>query len=59
MRTAVLGCALAFTMLLGFLTVYVLLSSGPDVLTLVSLLVLALLVFGIFGAFSAPPDRRR
>ncbi len=58
MRTAVLGTALAFTALLGFLTLFVLFDSGPDVLVIASLLVLALFFFGIFGALSHPPDDR-
>ena len=56
MRTLVLGAALAFTALLAFLTLYVLFQEGPDVLTISSLLVLALFVFGIFGAMSRPPE---
>jgi hypothetical protein len=58
MRTAVLGAALAFTALLAFLTLFVLFESGPDVLVIVSLFVLALFVIGIFGALSHPPDDR-
>jgi len=56
---AVLAVAAAFTLLLAFLTIYVLVSSGPDVLTVASLLVLALLVFGIFGAFPAATRKDR
>jgi hypothetical protein len=58
MRTAVLGVALAFTALLAFLTLFVLFDKGPDVLVVVSLLVLAVFVCGIFGALSHPPDDR-
>jgi hypothetical protein len=54
---AIAAIALAFVCGLAFLTLYVLLRSGPDVLTMLSLLVLALLAFGIFGALQ-PPDRR-
>ncbi|HVL95826.1 MAG TPA: hypothetical protein VM266_08195 [Solirubrobacteraceae bacterium] len=36
--------------LLMFLTLFVLFTSGPDVLVLVSLLVLAVLGAGVFGA---------
>jgi hypothetical protein len=36
--------------LLSFLTLFVLFTSGPDVLVLISLLVLAILGAGIFGA---------
>ena len=50
MRTAILGAALAFIALLAFLTLYVLFSSGPDVLVVMSLGVLALFAFGIIGA---------
>jgi len=56
MRTAVLGAALAFTALLAFLTLYVLFQEGPDVLTITSLIVLALFVIGIFGALGSPPE---
>ena len=56
MRTVVLGLALAFTSLLGFLTLYVLFTNGPDVLVVISLLVLGMFVFGILGALTHPPD---
>ena len=53
-----MGAALAFTALLAFLTVFVILETGPDVLSVLSLLVLALFFFGIFGALgSGPRDR--
>lgn len=55
MRRAVLGLALAFTAVLGFLTLFVLVSSGPDPLVIISLLVLAVLAFGVFGALTHPP----
>ena len=58
MRTLVMGAALAFTALLAFLTLFVLFRTGPDVFSLLSLLVLALFFFGIFGALgSGPRDR--
>ena len=50
MRTVVIGLALAFTTLLAFLTVFVIFETGPDVLSVMSLIVLALFFFGIFGA---------
>jgi hypothetical protein len=56
---AIAALALVFVCGLAFLTLFVLLRSGPDVLTVLSLLVLALLAFGIFGALGGPPDRRR
>lgn len=59
MRGALAGIALVFVCALGFLTVYVAVRSGPDILTVLSVIVLALLGFGILGALSEPPDRRR
>jgi hypothetical protein len=56
-RTAALAAALAFVSLLGGLTVYVAIVSGPSVLTVVSLLVLAMLAFGIVGALRHPPHQ--
>jgi hypothetical protein len=55
MRTAIMVLALAFIAILGFLTLYVLFSSGPDVLVVVSLVVLGLVAFGVIGALSTPP----
>ena len=46
MRTAVLAVALAFVALLAVLTLYVLFTSGPDLLVVLSLLVAGLLGFG-------------
>jgi hypothetical protein len=58
MRTLVVGMALAFTALLAFLTLFVMFNTGPDVLSVLSLIVLALFFFGIFGALgSGPRDR--
>jgi hypothetical protein len=54
-RTLVLGLALAFIAILAFLTLFVLFASGPDVLVVTSLLVLALFAFGVFGALATPP----
>jgi hypothetical protein len=57
-RLAVTVAALVFVGALGLGTVYVLLTEGPDILTLASVIVVALLGFGIFGALTEPPDRR-
>jgi hypothetical protein len=57
-RTIVLGLALAFIALLAFLTLYVLIWTGPDVLVVVSLVILALVAFGVIGALATPPDDR-
>jgi hypothetical protein len=49
-RTAVLAVALAFVALLAALTLYVLVSQGPDLLVVLSLLVAALLGHALLGA---------
>jgi hypothetical protein len=54
-RTLILVLALGFIAVLGFLTMYVLFASGPDVLVVVSLIVLGLFAFGVIGALSTPP----
>jgi hypothetical protein len=58
-RWAITAVALVFTALLAFLTLYVLFTSGPDLLVLISLAILALFGIGIFGALGRPPDDRR
>jgi hypothetical protein len=54
-RTAILGAALLFIVILAALTVVAVASYGVNVLTIVTLLVLALLGFGIVGALLTPP----
>ena len=56
MRTFTLGSALAFIALLGGLTITVAATEGPDILTVGSLLVLAMIAFGVIGALRHPPD---
>jgi hypothetical protein len=56
-RTTILVAVLAMILVLGGLTVVVVVRNGPDPLTLVSLLVLALFGFGILGALREPPPR--
>lgn len=55
MRQVILAAALLMTGLLAFLTVSVVVKEGPDPLTLVSLVVIALFGFGIVGALREPP----
>ncbi|HEX8123407.1 MAG TPA: hypothetical protein VF549_19295 [Solirubrobacteraceae bacterium] len=55
MDRAILAAALAFILLLAGLTVAVTVQEGPDVLTVGSLLVLAMFAFGIVGALRNPP----
>jgi hypothetical protein len=59
MRSAITIIALIFVCGFGFMTVYVILRSGLDLLTALSLIVLALMAFGILGALTEPPDKRR
>jgi hypothetical protein len=54
-RTLILVLALGFLAVFGFLTLYVLFSSGPDVLVVVSLIVLGMVGYGVIGALSTPP----
>jgi hypothetical protein len=58
-RIAITVVALLFTAMLAFLTLYVLFTSGPDLLVLISLLIVALFGIGIFGALGRPPEHRR
>jgi hypothetical protein len=54
-RAAILGAALLFIAVLAALTVYVTVTSGVSVLTLVSLVVLGMFALGIIGALLQPP----
>jgi hypothetical protein len=56
MNRAILAAVLAFIALLAGLTIAVAIEHGPDVLTLGSLLVLAMFGFGILGALRNPPE---
>jgi hypothetical protein len=56
-RTPVLVCVLAFVAVLGGLTLAVAVREGPDILTVVSVLVLAMFAFGVVGALRHPPGR--
>jgi hypothetical protein len=50
MRSVIAGVALAFTAVLAFLTLFVIFNTGFDVLSVMSLIIVALFFFGIFGA---------
>ena len=54
-RGFALAGALVFICLLGGLTIAVIVSHGLDILVVVSLLILALLGFGVLGALTTPP----
>ena len=55
-RNAALAAALALIGLLAYLTLRVAVEQGVDVLVVISLIVLALLGFGVLGALTTPPD---
>jgi hypothetical protein len=55
MRTIALGLALLFIAMLAFLTLFVLMSNGPDFLVVTSLIVLAVIALGVIGALGTPP----
>ena len=52
-RTIVLWLAVALIALMAYLTIQVWLSSGFDFLVLISLIVLAILGFGVLGALGS------
>jgi hypothetical protein len=55
-RTVILSIALVFILGFAALTISVAIEDGVTFLVLVSLLILALLGFGVFGALRHPPD---
>jgi hypothetical protein len=55
-RNAALVAAVALIGALAFLTLRVAIEHGVDVLVVLSLIVLALLGFGVLGALTTPPD---
>ena len=56
MRQPILVIVLVFIALLAALTIHALIQGGPDILTVLSLLVLAMFGFGVVGALRHPPD---
>lgn len=54
-RTFVLLASLAIICLLAFLTISVAIEDGVDILVVLSVIVLALLGFGVLGALTTPP----
>ena len=55
-RNIALVAALALIGTMAFLTLRVAVEHGVDVLVVLSLIVLALLGFGVLGALTTPPD---
>ena len=58
-RNVITGVALVFVCAMAFGTVYVLITEGVDVISLIGVVVVGLMALGIFGALSEPPDKRR
>jgi hypothetical protein len=56
MRQPILTIVLVFIALLLALTIHALVQGGPDILTVLSALVLAMFGFGVVGALRHPPD---
>lgn len=56
MRTVLLVTALGFIGIFAFLTIDAAIRSGPDILTVFSIIVLAMFSFGIVGALRQPPE---
>lgn len=54
-RTMALGGSLVLIFLLAVLTVTVAIRNGVDILTIVSLVILALIGCGVVGALTSPP----
>lgn len=55
-RTIVLGIVLLFVVGMGGLTIQAVIDQGFDLLTALSILVLALFGFGVVGALRHPPE---
>ena len=54
-RSLVLGASLLLICVLAFLTVSVAVRDGVTILVVVSLVILAMLGFGVIGALTTPP----
>jgi hypothetical protein len=55
-RRAVLAVVLAMIVFFGFLTIAAVQADGVNVLTVVSVIILAMFAFGIVGALREPPE---
>jgi hypothetical protein len=54
-RAVILGLALAVIAILACTTLFVLVTSGPEPLMVLAVIVLGLFAFGVIGALSTPP----
>jgi hypothetical protein len=57
LRSALLVIGLLFCALFGLMTLSVVAESGLDVLSVTAFLIVALVLFGLFGALRNPPGR--
>lgn len=55
-RRAVLAVVLAMIVFFGFLTIAAVRADGVNVLTVVSVIILAMFAFGIVGSLREPPE---
>jgi hypothetical protein len=55
-RRVVLAVVLAMIVFFGFLTIAAVQADGVNVLTVVSVIILAMFAFGIVGALREPPE---
>jgi hypothetical protein len=56
LRLALLAIAALFCLAFGAMTLAVIADSGLDILTVISLLIVAMVLFGLYGAIRNPPD---
>jgi hypothetical protein len=56
LRLALLAVAVLFCLAFGAMTLAVIADSGLDILTVISLLIVAMVLFGLYGAFRNPPS---
>ena len=55
MRTALIAVGAMFCFAFAAMTVTVIAESGLDILTFTSLVIIAMVVFALWGAFRSPP----
>lgn len=56
LRTLLLAGGTIFCLGFGAMTLVVISESGLDILTLTSLAIIAMVLFGLYGAYRNPPD---
>jgi len=54
-RQALLGFGIAFCGIFALLTIQVAIESGPDIFTVISLLIVGMIATGLIGAIRNPP----